>query len=276
MFNKKIKTSTIIILLIFVVTYFPAFQVLIKKWSKSEDYAHAFLIVPIIIYIFWNKRTKLQTSEPRPYTGASLLGIVSIFYVVSLQLQIPTLISISVVLTIMALLISLAGFQAIKVSIVPILLMLMIIPLPNQIYSAITFPLQLQVTFVSEQLIRLFNISIFCEGNIISLPGKTFEVVGACSGMRSLISLTTLSLVIGYFQLRRWWLIAILIGISIPIAFLTNVVRVISMILAYNYFGFDLSEGLSHTLTGLVLFILALVVLFQIQLFMEKFDVTKE
>jgi exosortase len=146
------------------------------------------------------------------------------------------------------------------------------IPVPAQIYSAATIPLQLLVTRSSVALARLLDIPILREGNLIHLPGHTLQVVQACSGLRSMISLVTLGTVLGYFTLSSNLLRSLLLLCGIPAAILVNIVRVVIMILAYHYLGLDLAEGAVHTVFGTLIFLLALALLFAAKGLFAKWD----
>ncbi|MBW2660286.1 MAG: exosortase/archaeosortase family protein [Deltaproteobacteria bacterium] len=265
-----------IVLLLFTAGYYPAFDSLITKWSASDDYTHAFFTVPVVAYMIWLQRDLLAESKGRPVIGLVLI-ILSIFlYLVSLQLQIPTITFIATVLTVISILIYFAGFRVLKEMAIPILLLFMVIPIPNQLLSMITASLQLKVSQASETIIQLFSVPLFREGNVLQIPGKTFQVVQACSGIRSLISMTTLSLIIGYFTLTRGRSILFLFLFSIPVAVVINIVRVISLVLIYYYFKIDITSGTWHTISGLLLFVLGLVLLFSFQRILEYWEGKKQ
>lgn len=260
---------------LFIVAYFPALQILVEKWANSDDYTHAFFTIPIIIYMIWLRRDSLQDYSGKGFPGLLLVIGSLMLYLISLQLQVPTIIAIATVLTIISAFIYLSGLQIIINLAIPFTLLAMLIPIPNQVYSLITFPLQLKVTQISHLLFQLLQLPVFREGNMIFLPDKSFQVVEACSGLRSLITLSTLSLIMGYFFLQKKRCKLILVLLSLPVAFFVNIIRVSAMVLAQHYFGLDLTEGTAHTAMGLVIFCLALIILFTLQRIMELWE-TKE
>jgi len=153
------------------------------------------------------------------------------------------------------------GFQMFKELLFPLFLMLFMIPVPSQIYATLTIPLQLFVSAVSAGAARILGIPVFREGNVISLPEYTLQVVEACSGLRSMIALLTLSAVFGYLTLRSNFLRTILFVTGIPAAIVVNIFRVLLMIAAFYYFQYDLTLGSVHTVFGVVIFILALAII---------------
>ena len=269
--NYQFYCLAILATLLFIGGFFPVFQILVEKWARSEEYAHAFLAVPIIGYMVWCKKDIFhKKQEGNIVFGLPLVIISIILYLISLQLQIPTVSSLTLVFTLISVLIYLAGFGAIKELITPIILLIIIIPIPNQIYSTITLPLQLKVSQVSEAIIHLLNIPVMREGNILHIPGRTFQVVEACSGLRSMITLLTLSLIMGYFMLTKAVLRVLLTCMSLPVAFFINIIRVVSLVLAYHYLKLDLAVGTPHTILGLVVFGIALVLLLLFQRIFES------
>lgn len=262
----------ITVLLLFTAAYLPALQSFIAKWSASEDYAHAFFTVPIAAYMIWQRRSCLTDGPGRPVVGLLAAALCMLVYLASLQLQVPTITFLATVGTVVAILVGFGGFAALRTLAIPILLLLLVIPIPNQVLSLVTAELQLFVSAVSESVIRLFQIPLFREGNILHIPEKSFQVVDACSGIRSLISMTTLSLIVGYFLLNKPWSRVILLVCAVPVALLINILRVVALVLAYRFFALDLSVGLAHTIVGLVLFCFGLALLFGCQLLLERWE----
>ncbi len=255
---------------IFVAAYMPAFQILVEKWLNSEEYSHAFLTLPLLVYMVWGNREELQNRPPRySSTGLALVLVSTACYLFALLTQVPTFISLSLYFTLVGVLIYLAGIQSVRLLFTPLILLLILIPVPEQLYIKLTFPLQLKVSQVSEVLLELFGVPVLREGNVMHSPGKSFEVVEACSGMRSIITLLTLSLIMGYFMLKRRVAKIILLLTSIPIAIAVNILRVSAMILLYHYFQLDLSVGSLHTFTGLLVFVLAFVMLLLVHKVLE-------
>ncbi len=255
---------------LFVAAYFPVFKILVEKWSNSEEYSHAFLTIPIIVYMIWEKRVTFKNEKPRfTSLGFCFVLIASACYVFALLTQVPTFISLAFYSTVLGIFVYLAGVQAIGSLFTPLVLLLLLIPVPDQLYIKLTFPLQLKVSQLSEMVVGMFGVPIFREGNIMNIPGKSFEVVGACSGMRSIVTLLTLSIIIGYFMLKKSLLKIILLLTSIPIAIVVNILRVSAMILLYYFFHLDLSEGLLHTITGLLVFVVAFLLLLAVHKVLE-------
>ncbi len=268
--NESIKKTPAILALLaltlFISTYFPAFKLLVQQWTATEEYSHAFLTIPIILYMMWHKRPALPESKAR-YSAFGLLLIVfsTGFYLFGLLANVNTIIILPMFLTIVGVIIYLFGVEAVKELFTPLLLIAMLIPVPSKLYIEVTFPLQIKVSQISELIVRMFGVPIHRVGNIMNIPEKTFEVVDACSGLRSIITLLTLSVIMGYFLLQKNSSKLVLLATSIPTAILVNIIRVTMIILLFYFFRLDLTEGTWHTITGLLVFCIALFILFLLQ-----------
>jgi len=257
--DKKLAGIGAAAFALFILTFYPVFQSLIGRWYNDEDYSHGFLIIPISLYIVWEKRHLLAQVSRRPSQwGLVFIMISLLIYILAQIAEVASLASVSMILLLASAVLYLQGFPMLRALSFPLAFLLFMIPVPSQIYSALTINLQLFVTQASAWISPLLGISLYHEGNVIYLPHRTLQVVNACSGMRSIISLLAMSSIVAYFYLQSNPLRWILFFLGIPVAVITNIIRVISLIMAFQYFNTDLTAGVAHTVLGLVIFALAL------------------
>jgi exosortase len=105
-------------------------------------------------------------------------------------------------------------------------------------------------------------VPVLREGNIINLPAMPLEVAQACSGIRSLMSLTTLAIMYGYLVERRVWVRVALALASIPIAVAANGLRIVGTGLIVQYWDPEKAEGFFHLFSGWLVFVFSLLMLF--------------
>ncbi len=270
LFDLEVEQKSVagigIALVFFVAAYLPVWSSLVSVWNTSEEYSHGFFIVPICLYMLYKKRHELAAEEVKPSNwGLAIVVFSLLIYVASDLAEIITLRSLTIISTLAGIVVYFYGFPMLRHFYYPLFLLVFMIPIPGQIYSSATIVLQLFVTKVSTLICSLLGVPIFREGNVINLPGRTLEVVRACSGLRSLASLMALSAIIAYLTLDSNLLRVLLFVSSIPAAIVANVIRVVFIILFYFYLNFDLTEGIVHTVFGIVIFFSALgtVVLFR-------------
>jgi exosortase len=152
----------------------------------------------------------------------------------------------------------------------PLLLLPFMIPIPAIIYNRITFPLQIFASTVAENVLNFIHIPTLREGNVLELPSQKLDVAEACSGIRSLLSLTFLSLVYAYFFDRRVWMRGVLFLATIPIAILANAGRV-TLTGVLSEMNPDLAKGFSHELEGWIIFLIALGLLIALHAILNRF-----
>jgi exosortase len=138
------------------------------------------------------------------------------------------------------------------------------IPIPNLIIQQITFPLQLLAAKLSTALLQLVNVPVLREGNVIKLASMPLDVAEACSGIRSLLSLVTLSIIYGYLMETRIWVRVALVCAAVPIAVAANSFRIFGTGLLVQYWDPEKAEGFYHALGGWLIFVVALMMLFAV------------
>ena len=243
----------------FVLAYFPVWKRLVMTWMSSDEYSHGFFIVPLCCYVIWRKKRILAKTVFSPSSWGLALIIFSLsIYIVAHLAEIMTIASFSMILLLAGVIIYFYGFLMLKELLFPLFFLLFMIPIPAQIYSSLTIPLQLFVTKVSVWIGAFLDIPIYREGNVIHLPDRTMQVVQACSGLRSMISLLMLGAIFGYLTLKSNMLRFALFLSGIPAAIFVNIIRVSLMVFAFYFFNYDLTKDSVHTVFGIIIFFIAL------------------
>jgi len=155
----------------------------------------------------------------------------------------------------------LGGTRTLKMLSFPLFLLVFMFPIPAIIYAQITLPLQLFASSVAETILSFFDIPVLRDGNVLELASQRLSVVEACSGIRSLLTLSYLALVYGYFFDKKVWMRWLLLAATVPIAIAANASRV-TLTGILSEWRTDLAHGFFHTLEGWVLFIVAGALLF--------------
>lgn len=235
---------------------------LVHDWSVNEDYSHGFLIVPMAAYLAWERRGRLQGSPPAPAAAGLLFVLAGIAMLGAGTLGAELFVARTSLLVVLAgIIVFLGGWRHLKILSFPLAFLLLMIPIPMIIFNQLAFPLQLVASRVGQGVLQGLDIPVLRQGNVITLANTTLEVAEACSGIRSLVSLLTLSIVYGYFNERRQSIRVVLALSTLPIAILTNGLRVAAIGVATYYYGPGMAEGLPHTVSGWLVFVLALVFL---------------
>ncbi len=269
--NHSFKTfwKPLVIALALAFLYATVLSKLGRDWWTDENYSHGLLVPFVIGYIVWLEFDKLKRI---PQNASFLIGGGIILF--SLLMLLGGILGaelftqrISFVLMLMGIVIYFWGVKLVQMLVVPFALLILSIPIPQIIFNKIAFPLQIWASQFAIWGIRLFDVASVRKGNVIEiLPfGATqvvaLEVVEACSGIRSLMTLVTLALVLWYFtrNKNRFDLIRALILMlsAVPIAILTNAARVTSTgVLTYHY-GKQSADGFTHEFSGWLVYLVA-------------------
>jgi len=247
--------------ILLIVGYLPVLRHLVRQWVNDEDMGHGFFVPVIAGFIVWQRREELMAVKlkPNPW-GMVLVGVSGLLLIVAtLGAELFTA-RLSFVFTLIGIVWSLGGTPLLRKLAFPLLLVFFMVPIPAVIYNRITFPLQILASQLADGALNVLSVPVFREGNVLELANQKLNVVEACSGIRSLLSLTFLSLVYGYFFERRTWVRVVLFFSTIPIAIIANGSRVTATALV-TLIKAELAEGFFHEAQGWVIFMVALVFL---------------
>ena len=247
--------------LLLIACYAPVLWGLVRQWDQDADMGHGFFVPIIAGFICWQKRQELLNVKPAPtWWGLPVViwGALQL-YVGTLGVELFTM-RTAFVISVIGIILLLGGARYVRILAFPLFLLFFMVPIPAVIYNKITFPLQILASKVAFWALDLFGIPVLREGNVLHLAETSLSVVEACSGIRSLLSLTFLSLVYGYFFERKAWLKVVLFLATVPVAIVANASRV-TLTGVLSQYKPELAEGFFHTASGLVIFMVAGIVL---------------
>jgi exosortase len=251
------------LLLSFALLYRDVVAKLVSDWANDDNYSHGFLIVPIALYFAWERRDRLSAAERRPSVLGSIVVLGSLATLIAGILGAELFLTrVSIIGLIAGTILYVLGWQHLRILSFPIAFLLLMVPLPAIIFNQIAFPLQLLASRFGEAALNAASIPVLREGNVIVLAHTTLEVAEACSGIRSLVSLLTLGIVYGYFSDSRAWMRWLIALATVPIAIVTNGMRVAGTGIAAHYYGPEVATGFFHDFSGWVVFIAAFALLF--------------
>jgi exosortase len=236
---------------------------LLLQWWRDPNFSHGFFVPLFSAFVVWQERVRLSRLTPKPsWTG---VGIV-VFGMCTLMMgQMGAelfLARTSLLIVLAGLIVLFYGWIFFRALLFPWAFLFLMVPMPAIIFNQITFPLQLLASRVSAAILPLFGVPILREGNVINLPSMALEVAEACSGIRSLMSLITLSIIYGYLLEKRVRVRYLLAIASVPIAVAANSVRIIGTGLLVQYWDPEKAEGYFHASWGWLIFVISLILLY--------------
>jgi exosortase D (VPLPA-CTERM-specific) len=138
---------------------------------------------------------------------------------------------------------------------VPILFLAFAIPLPYFLDASLSWRLQIVSSQMGVWFIRLFQIPVFLQGNVIDLGVYKIQVVDACSGLRYLYPLLSLSFLAAYLFQAPFWQRAVIFLSAIPITIVMNSARIGLVGILVNSWGPQDADGLLHMFEGWIIFL---------------------
>jgi exosortase len=280
--------------------YFTVLLKLGRDWWSDENYSHGLLVPFVIGYILWHERKRLSAAQIQPQVWLGVAGVSVSLVMLSAGVAGAELFvqRMSIVVMLASVAIYFWGFRLLRLLAVPLTLFILAIPIPQIVFNKIAFPLQLFASRCAVSAMQLFDISVLRQGNVIELmplgahEPKRLAVVEACSGIRSLMTLVTLAVVFAYFtgpgrgpkgddqgphSKSSWfrnfaiWRALILVIAAVPIAILTNALRVSGTGVLAHYYGTRVADGFFHTFSGWVIYIAAALLLFATGWALDRF-----
>jgi exosortase len=268
-----------------------------RDWWYDENYSHGLLIPFIIGYILWLQRDRFT---PNASKSSVLWGAIAITFalfalwagVAGAELYTQRM---SLLLLLVGTVVYFWGWTILRLAFVPVVLLFLAIPIPAILFNRIAFPLQLFASRCAVWSMSVLGIPVLRQGNVIelkplnSINTKKLEVVEACSGIRSLMTLLTLAVVFAYFTHPRsdddtgsggplgwfksygFWRSTILVVSAVPIAIVTNAFRVSGTGVLAHYYGTEVADGFFHSFSGWAIYIVAFILLFLVGWLLDRF-----
>ncbi len=248
---------------LFLLVYYRVLIKLVTDWWNIPDFSHGFLVPLFAAYLVWTRREVLRKTPRAPsWSGVAVVAFALVTLLVGVYGAELFLSRISMIFLFSGLVLAFGGPRMLRELRFAILVLLLAIPIPSIIFSQITLPLQNLASRLASDLLPLFGVPVLREGNVIQLPAMSLEVAEACSGIRSLMSLLTVSVFYGYFLEQTNWKRIVLALSSVPIAIAANALRILGTGLCVQYWNPDKAVGFFHEFSGWVMFLVSLACLF--------------
>jgi exosortase len=244
-----------------ILCYWPILYRMGHQWATDENMGHGFFVPIMAGVIAWQRRHELLATPRQPNVlglfVVVLAGLLSVAATLGAEIFSAR---VSFVIALFGTVLYLGGTRWAKILSFPLALLLLMIPIPAIIYSALTMKLQTLASELGELMISAMGIPVLREGNTLKLPSQTLDIAEACSGIRSLMTLLFLSLFISYFMDKKVWMRWALLIATVPIAIGANGVRVATTGLL-SEIDTKLATGVYHEVEGYIVYIVALVAL---------------
>jgi exosortase len=261
MLKREQILKIILISIIFIGIYFPTFCWMIPLFMHHDsNYSHGFLIPFVCLWLLWQLRDRLKDIVVCPArSGIWVIAVGLVIHVMALAVKVDFVSALSMIMTIVGIILHLFGWRMMRFLVFPVGFLFFMIPFPDVFTIFLTYKLKIMATHEAVAMVNAIGIPCIAEGAKIILPDTFLEVGAPCSGIRSLISLLALGTLFAYLLnisiIRR----TIVFLSTIPIALLSNVIRITLLCLVAHIYGKEaaLPGGFFHDFSGLLVFVIA-------------------
>ena len=243
---------------------------LAAQWIDDPNYTHGLFIVPMAAALAWRRRKKLTLVAAEPSAlGYLLLVVGGGIYLVGIAAAELFTMRFSLVTTFAGLVLLTQGWARTKILFFPLCFLLLMIPIPYIFYYKLTFPLQLLSSRFTAGLLAAVGMPVVRTGNVINLEHYSLEVVTACSGLRSIMTLGAMSIFISDFFRFGTITKLFFVGMTIPVAVAANTARLLTTAVVSAVGSPEAADSFMHELSGALVFLFGLMGLLLVGVLLE-------
>jgi exosortase D (VPLPA-CTERM-specific) len=252
----------LVAVLLAVIAFQAALSELVRRWAQQEEYSYGFLVPFIVAWLIWTRRDVLRASfGPASWAGALLILLAMLMHVVGVLSAIFILSQLAFIVVLLGITLAVGGMSLLRATFFPIIFLIFAIPLPYFIDATLSLNLQLISSQLGVFFIRMLDIPVYLDGNLIDLGNYKLQVVDACSGLRYLFPLLSLSFLAAYLFDAPVWQRAIVLLSSIPITIAMNGFRIGLVGITLDRWGPGMADGALHSFEGWIIFVASALIL---------------
>lgn len=237
---------------------------LVADWWNDPALSQGMLLPPLAAYLAWIRRSR-TLCVPAVGDNRGLLVVVfsSLLFTIGKLGAEFFFMRLSMLVLLAGIVWSFWGYARLRTLALPFLLLATMIPLPAVVYNGISTPLQLFASDAASNLIHALGVTVYRDGNIISLANIQLGVEQACSGLHSLSSLLVGGLLLAMLMCRRTHSQLLVVVLSAPLAVFVNILRIVgTAMLADSHPEFAM--GFYHAFSGWLIFVFGFLCLYLI------------
>ena len=239
---------------VFCYAYWPTLQWMVGEWINEPDYSHGFLVIPLSCIIAINR----SGNFPGILDRTSILGLGLIAVAIGMRLvgrliYADFLDAWSMIPLILGSLWYCWGWPAARWALPPVLFLFFLFPLPYRAESLLSWRLQGIATDLSTVFLRILGQPAVSEGHVVWIGAEKLQIEQACSGLRIFVGVCALAFFWAAITTRRLLDQVVLIVAAIPLAIISNALRITAIGLLYLWFAEKDQRNLIHDITGVAM-----------------------
>lgn len=219
----------------------------VKVWWVSPTYSHCFLIVPIVVWLIWEKRAALAMTAPSLLPQALLvMPVLGLVWWMGQLAAINEVQQYAIVGMMQTLIVALLGINIARLIWFPVFYLLFLVPTGEYLIA----PMQRFATHFVDISLNLLNIPHYTEGTTFELTNGRFEIAEACAGLRFLIATVTLGVLFSYMMFRKFHKAVLFLIASVAVPLIGNGLRCVGIIVLAHFTNNQYGAGADHIVYG--------------------------
>jgi exosortase len=252
----------------------------IRQWAldcwELQDFSHCLLVPPVAFWLLWRRRREIGALPAGPsLIGLGILVLSLAIFGYGYARTLNVFQRLGTVGSVIGLAATFCGPRLLRRHPFPFAFLILALPIPYVIYTQISLVLKGLVTKLAASFLYHIGIPAIDRGNIIEIGDLSLGVVDACSGIRSVMAIVSVTLLLAYLERSGFLGGCLLALLTLPIAVALNILRILIMAVSLYRFEVDLTEGVAHEVLGLVIFALILALVYSGWLFVRWLLVLK-
>jgi exosortase A len=240
---------------------------MVSIWARSDTFAHGFLILPITLWLIWNRREYLAPLQPAPAPLVTLLLIPgAIAWLLAWVVDVLVVQQLAMVGMLVVGAWAILGHRLGACLAFPLGFLFFAVPIGEGLID----PMMEFTATTTVALVRATGIPVYREGLYFSLPTGNWSVVEACSGVRYIIASLTVGTLFAYLTYRSWWRRALFILISGIVPVFANTVRAYIIVMLGHLSDMSIATGADHLVYGWAFFGVVIFILFWLGAFFRE------
>jgi exosortase A len=240
---------------------------MVHIWYNFETYTHGFLILPITLWLIWQKRAHLAAFSPTPLPSFLIVFAAAlVLWGLARLVGVQVVEQFAFVALLVTALVSVLGWQVSKFLVFPLLFLFFAVPMGEDLTAPM---MEFTATFTVEAL-KLSGIPVYRDGLWFSLPSGNWSVVEACSGVRYLIASVTLGVMYAYITYHTLWKRLLFIAFSAIVPIFANGLRAYMIVMIGHLSDMEYATGVDHLIYGWFFFGIVMFILFWVGSFWQE------
>src|SRR3569623_1163120 len=241
--------------------YWETVASMVAIWSRSETFTHGFLILPISLFLVWQRRGELARYTPAPdLRPLPLLVVLGVLWLLAHYASVLVIEQLAMIAMVPMVVWVILGRQVTWALLFPLFFLFFAVPMGEELIP----PLMDFTADFTVAALQLTGIPVFREGTFFEIPSGRWSVVEGCSGVRYLIASVTLGCLYAYLTYRSPLRRGIFVALSFAVPVIANGLRAYMNVMIAHLSDMRLALGVDHFSYGWVLFGLVMLLLFWI------------